>query len=76
MIPYELTIGYDKWTYRKLPLSSSRPCRWAYRISRLTTVDDVIQSILPEELQDEIPSGFNSVGHVGKLDLLGTALPP
>lgn len=27
---------------------------------------DVIKSILPEELHDEIPSGFNTVGHVGK----------
>lgn len=32
--------------------------------------DDVIESILPEELQDEVPSGFNSVGHVGKTKAL------
>lgn len=30
---------------------------------------DVITSILPEELHDEIPSGFNSAGHVAHLNL-------
>jgi hypothetical protein len=29
-------------------------------------LDEVMESILPEELQDEVPSGFNSVGHVGE----------
>lgn len=28
-------------------------------------VVDVLKAILPEELQGEIPSGFNTVGHVG-----------
>ncbi|PKS06394.1 hypothetical protein jhhlp_007142 [Lomentospora prolificans] len=31
--------------------------RWTYQ--------EVIQSILPTELHNEVPSGFNSVGHVG-----------
>lgn len=26
---------------------------------------DVMKSILPEELQNEVPSGFNTAGHVG-----------
>ncbi|KAI1847316.1 hypothetical protein JX266_006541 [Neoarthrinium moseri] len=30
---------------------------------------DVITSILPEELHDEIPSGFNAAGHVAHLNL-------
>jgi hypothetical protein len=27
--------------------------------------DDIIKAIIPEELHDEIPSGFNTAGHIG-----------
>jgi hypothetical protein len=27
---------------------------------------DVMKSVLPEELHDEVPVGFNTVGHVGE----------
>jgi tRNA (guanine37-N1)-methyltransferase len=42
VVPYDVEIGYDFWSYF-----------------------DVMKSILPEELHEEIPSGFNTVGHVG-----------
>ncbi|KAM3476733.1 hypothetical protein MY8738_006812 [Beauveria namnaoensis] len=35
---------------------------------------DVMRSILPEELQNEIPSGFNTAGHVGRSSS-STSLP-
>jgi hypothetical protein len=28
--------------------------------------DDIMSSILPEELHGDIPSGFNQAGHVGE----------
>lgn len=36
---------------------------------------DVMRSILPEELQNEIPSGFNTAGHVAHLNLRDQYLP-
>ncbi|KAI5466626.1 Met-10+ like-protein-domain-containing protein [Mariannaea sp. PMI_226] len=36
---------------------------------------DVLKAILPEELHDEIPSGFNTVGHVAHLNIRNQYLP-
>ncbi|TQV95875.1 tRNA (guanine-N(1)-)-methyltransferase [Cordyceps javanica] len=36
---------------------------------------DVMRSILPEELQNEIPTGFNTAGHVAHLNLRDQYLP-
>ncbi|KAF4122629.1 tRNA (guanine37-N1)-methyltransferase [Geosmithia morbida] len=36
---------------------------------------DVVKSILPESLQNEVPSGFNSAGHVAHLNLREQYLP-
>ncbi|KPM39928.1 tRNA (guanine(37)-N1)-methyltransferase [Neonectria ditissima] len=36
---------------------------------------DVLRAILPEELQDEIPTGFNTVGHVAHLNIRSQYLP-
>ncbi|SPN96926.1 probable protein MET-10 [Cephalotrichum gorgonifer] len=52
IIPYDLTLGYDKWTYH-----------------------EIMESILPEELQGEVPSGFNTVGDVVHLNLRDQFLP-
>ncbi|ROW14712.1 hypothetical protein VPNG_03767 [Cytospora leucostoma] len=52
IVPYELKLGYDYWTYR-----------------------DVLSSLMPEELHDDIPSGFNTAGHVAHLNLREHHLP-
>lgn len=52
LIPYELKLGYDYWTYR-----------------------DVLSSLMPEELHEDIPSGFNTAGHVAHLNLREHHLP-
>ncbi|KAL7761424.1 hypothetical protein ACKLNR_007959 [Fusarium oxysporum f. sp. zingiberi] len=36
---------------------------------------DVMKSILPDELHEEIPSGFNTVGHVAHLNIRDQYLP-
>ncbi|KAF4975308.1 hypothetical protein FZEAL_7873 [Fusarium zealandicum] len=36
---------------------------------------DVMKSILPEDLHEEIPSGFNTVGHVAHLNIRDQYLP-
>ena len=36
----------------------------------LIAVDDIMTAILPEEDQDELPVGFNIVGHVGMPPLI------
>lgn len=40
---------------------------WTYR--------DVLSALLPPELHDDIPSGFNTAGHVAHLNLRGQHLP-
>ncbi|KAL2269954.1 hypothetical protein VTJ83DRAFT_2138 [Remersonia thermophila] len=52
VMPYELKLDYDYWSYR-----------------------DVMLSILPEDLHDEIPSGFNIAGHVAHLNLRDAYVP-
>lgn len=52
LVPYELKLEYDYWTYR-----------------------DVLSSLMPEELHDDIPSGFNTAGHVAHLNLREHHLP-
>jgi hypothetical protein len=37
------------------------------------SIEDVMNSVLPEELHDEIPTGFNTAGHVGTLKILHLA---
>lgn len=32
----------------------------------LIPIDDIIQAVLPEDLLDEIPSGFTTAGHIGE----------
>ncbi|KAK0946592.1 tRNA(m(1)G37)methyltransferase [Friedmanniomyces endolithicus] len=39
------------------------------------TYHDIITAILPEEAQDEVPSGFSQVGHVAHLNLRDDYLP-
>lgn len=36
------------------------------REDMLTISVDIMESVLPEDAQDEIPVGFTIVGHVGK----------
>lgn len=63
VIPYELKLDYDYWSYRMKPEFNPQ----LIPVTLLTfTIDDIITSILPEELHDDIPSGFNTAGHVGK----------
>ena len=33
----------------------------------LTSLDDIMTAIMPEEEQDDLPTGFTIVGHVGML---------
>ncbi|EJP63003.1 tRNA (guanine-N(1)-)-methyltransferase [Beauveria bassiana ARSEF 2860] len=70
------------------PLTWSRELQEASRIGDLKVIPydidinyslwsyvDVMRSILPEELQNEIPSGFNTAGHVAHLNLRDQYLP-
>lgn len=52
VVPYELQLDYEYWTYR-----------------------DVLSALLPPELHDDIPSGFNTAGHVAHLNLRDQHLP-
>lgn len=52
IVPYELQLDYEYWTYR-----------------------DVLSALLPPELHDDIPSGFNTAGHVAHLNLRDQHLP-
>ncbi|KAI9766564.1 MAG: tRNA(m(1)G37)methyltransferase [Candelina submexicana] len=39
------------------------------------TYHDILTSIMPEEEQEELPSGFNTVGHIAHLNLRSQYLP-
>jgi tRNA (guanine37-N1)-methyltransferase len=66
VIPYELLLDYDYWNYRTDgPYSSHDPVH----LSLTPYIGDVMFSILPEELHDDVPAGFNVAGHVGMLPL-------
>lgn len=52
IVPYELQLGYDYWTFR-----------------------DVLSALLPPELHEDIPAGFNTAGHVAHLNLRPQHLP-
>jgi tRNA (guanine37-N1)-methyltransferase len=39
------------------------------------TIDDIVSSILPEDEQDEVPSGFSNVGQIAHLNLRSQYLP-
>lgn len=34
------------------------------------SANEILLSVLPEELHDEIPTSFNQTGHIGRLDFL------
>lgn len=60
VIPFDLQIDYEYWTYRTYVNHVSCHCSStdAYAV-------DIMKSVLPEEAQDEIPVGFAIVGHIG-----------
>jgi tRNA (guanine37-N1)-methyltransferase len=64
VIPYNLTLDYNYWTYRTLVRKG-----WEDMLSWHDT-DDIMTSLLPEDAQDEIPVGFAIVGHVGMVSIL------
>lgn len=63
VIPYELELGYDHWSHSKT--LSSQTLIILLR-SNTELIGDILTSILPDELHDDIPTGFNVAGHVGK----------
>ena len=58
VFPYELEMDYDNWSYCET--ESLYP-----DIAKLCT-DDIISSVLPEAELEDLPTGFSTVGHVGK----------
>lgn len=68
LIPWTLKLDYKNWNYREpfpFPLSSLS----ALLRSPLLTFkhkDEIISSILPEELLDDVPGAFAHAGHIGK----------
>lgn len=70
IMPYNVDVDYTLWSYRKLKTMDVIDIllpffRGLERIAKLHLVD-VIKSILPQDLHVEIPSGFNTAGHVGE----------
>ena len=64
VIPFELQLEYDYWNYRM-----STPTLSSLLFSRSDLrIGDIMVSVLPEELHDGIPTGFNIAGHVGTSD--------
>jgi tRNA (guanine37-N1)-methyltransferase len=64
LIPHTLNLNYDYWDYRERIQCSS-----IWPITNDNTTDDIVTSILPEEEQQEVPSGFSVIGHVAHLNL-------
>ena len=62
VIPFDLRLDYDQWTARR-----EKSCLHPNHCFVLTPcADDILAATLPEQFQDDLPTGFNHVGHVGK----------
>lgn len=65
VIPYDLHLDYNYWSYRMYrPAHRLLLLSWQHWLT--LAPEDVITSILPEELHDGMPTSFNTAGHVGK----------
>ncbi len=61
VIPYSLTLDYDYWSSRE-----HFSTKWTCCIMHmLTALGEILSSMLPEEFHDDIPTSFNTAGHVG-----------
>lgn len=62
LIPFLLRMDYDRWTTRM----EINICAFALPLLKVHE-DDILSAILPEELHDDLPTGFNPVGHIGRV---------
>jgi tRNA (guanine37-N1)-methyltransferase len=56
--PYDLTLDYGHWTYG----TAMSPASLLLPANIVTA--EIIASVLPEDLMDDMPQGFTQVGHV------------
>lgn len=63
VVPFELTLDYEYWSFGELQANTA--LTWYWKLT-LDVLDDVMKSILPEELHEGLPSGWNTCGHIGK----------
>lgn len=70
ILPYDLKLEYDYWNYRpysKVP--------FMHRVYTDGLSDEIMTALMPEDAQEEIPSGFAIVGHVGKQHFFAARAP-
>ena len=71
LLPYNLELNYDYWNYRMYVWPQKPQIRmWIWKKrgvahSLLRRADDIMSAILPESEQDDLPTGFSIVGHIG-----------
>lgn len=58
VVQHTIDLDYNYWTAGEQ--------KWLVFHSRPTLLDDIINSILPEDLCDGSPTGFSITGHIGK----------
>ena len=71
LLPYNLELNYDYWNYcmyvwhqkPRIRLWISKKGGVAHSLPRCA--DDIMSAILPESEQDDLPTGFSIVGHIG-----------
>lgn len=65
---HTINLDYDYWTAGNLIIVSlSISSRFLY------CSDEILQTLLPEELRDGSPTGFAATGHIGNYNNMLTA---
>lgn len=61
MTPYDLELEYDYWSYRMCV----RPLCTFNKDNSNKMLEEIMNAVLPEDEQEELPTGFSCVGHIG-----------
>lgn len=61
MTPYDLELDYDYWNYRMCV----RPLCTFNKENSNKMLEEIMNAVLPEDEQEELPTGFSCVGHIG-----------
>lgn len=62
MTPYDLELDYDYWNYRMRVRVITYPLK---RTASDKMLEEIMSAVLPEDEQEELPTGFSCIGHIG-----------
>lgn len=70
VVPYDVQLDYEYWSYCETLLYPVSQTMSHVMQSLIRVSVDIMSSIIPEDMHDEIPVGFNTAGHVGEFSII------